>query len=269
MHVGRSQLGIDAYAFENLPVTWNGERNPLVLAGAMPSPSNAYKLSLTEAEATLKRVGSSEHRRKLRKKEQALTVSGKLLYRMARNEAEVEEILGAFYRQKAERFAELGIRNPFDDEGSRQFVRAACLAGLDHGLPAIELHGLWLDDRIIATYSGAVDRQRFSCMFNSFESSAAIARNSPGDVLLMKVIRTQCELGRSVLDLGVGEARYKSLVCDETDELVDLFLPVTTKGRLYAGARAQVARAKRLVKQTPWAWSVVRTARAARAKLGL
>jgi CelD/BcsL family acetyltransferase involved in cellulose biosynthesis len=48
-----SQLGLDAYAFTNLPVAWRGEPNPLAIGGR-PSPSNGYKLTLAgDAEATL------------------------------------------------------------------------------------------------------------------------------------------------------------------------------------------------------------------------
>jgi CelD/BcsL family acetyltransferase involved in cellulose biosynthesis len=129
------------------------------------------------------------------------------------------------------------------------------------------VHGLSLNGQIVATYAGAVDRQRFSCMFNSFDLSPSLARYSPGDVLLTHVIRTQCRLGRTVLDLGVGEARYKSFFCKDVEELADLLLPISAQGKAYAAAVQQLLAAKHFIKRNPWAWSLVRGLRTGRARL--
>jgi CelD/BcsL family acetyltransferase involved in cellulose biosynthesis len=265
-----ARAGIDIFVLHNLPLAWAGERNPLVLPGATPSPSNAPKAALpAQADAFLNGVGTSESRRKLRRKEAALEGLGKLVYCVARSREDVDGILDAFFRQKNERFRDLGIASPFDDDASRRFIETACLTGLAQGRPAIELHGLSLDGRFIATYGGAVDGRRFSCMFNSFDPTPETARFSPGDVLLMRLIRTQCDLGRSELDLGIGEARYKRLFCKDTEELVDVFLPVTVMGRLYGLALEQLVTGKRYVKQSPALWSSVKAMRAARSKLGI
>ena len=52
-------------------------------------------------------------------------------------------------------------------------------------------------------------------------------------------------------DLGVGEARYKTTICDERDELVDTFVSVTAKGRLFAGVARARRSAKRWIKTQP------------------
>jgi CelD/BcsL family acetyltransferase involved in cellulose biosynthesis len=260
---------IDVFALQDLHLAWRGERNPLVLPGATPSPSNAPSAALPpDADALLGRIGTSESRRKLRRKEAGLAALGEFAYCLARSRDEVYGILEAFFRQKNERLRELGIASPFDDDAARRFVRAACLAGLDEGRPAVELHGLSLDGRFIATCGGAIDGQRFSCMFNSFDQSPEIARFSPGDILLTRIIRTQCEFGRTEIDLGIGEARYKQLFCKDVEELVDVFLPVTLRGRLYGLVLRRLAAAKRAVKQTPRLWSLAQTLRAGRARLG-
>jgi CelD/BcsL family acetyltransferase involved in cellulose biosynthesis len=103
-------------------------------------------------------------------------------------------------------------------------------------------------------------------MFNSIDSSGDINRCSPGELLLAQIIRRQCELGRQVFDLGVGEARYKTALCDEVEDLIDVFVPATARGRLYVMAVQRLVAWKRRLKQTPWAWraaNLLRTARAA------
>ncbi|HEY7382107.1 MAG TPA: GNAT family N-acetyltransferase [Beijerinckiaceae bacterium] len=263
-----AQLGIDVFMFRNALLAWAGEPNPMVLPGASPSPSNAPKTALTpDPDALLNKMGSSESRRKLRRKEAGLAALGELTHCVARSPGEVDDILDAFFRQKGQRFRELGIANPFD-ESWRRFIRTTCVAGLDHGNPTLELHGLLLDGRVIATCGGAVDAQRFSCMFNSFDPSAHLARFSPGDILLTRVIRFQCGLGRTMLDLGVGEARYKRHFCMDREELVDVLMPVTPKGHLYGFALKQLLNAKRGVKHSPSLWSLVQVLRSQSAKLG-
>lgn len=264
-----AQAGIDVFVLQNLPRAWRGERNPLALPGATPSPSNVPTATLpAKAETLFARIGNSEARRKLRRKETGLAEMGELTHMVARDSDEVDAILDAFFRQKNERFRELGIASPFDDEASHAFMRDASLAGLDRGRPAVELHGLSLDGRIIATYGGAVDEERFSCMINSYDPSPEIARFSPGDILMTRVIAAQCGRGRTSLDLGIGEARYKRLFCEEVEELVDVFVPVTALGRLYGLAFEQFVTAKRYVKQTPRLWTFVQALRTTRAKLG-
>jgi CelD/BcsL family acetyltransferase involved in cellulose biosynthesis len=115
------------------------------------------------------------------------------------------------------------------------------------------LHALSLGERIIATFGGTGDRWRLCGMFNSFDTGEDVMRFSPGELLLADVIRHQCEVGRQVFDLGVGEARYKTSLCDEVEELIDVFLPLTLRGRAFAMASEHAVATKRFVKQTPWA----------------
>lgn len=259
------RLRIDAYAFTNLPVSWRGEPNPLA-RGGHPSPSNGYRLTLErDTEATLARAISKDSRKKLRKKEKTLAELGPVSHRIARSPEDVEAILGAFLEQKRNRFRDLGIANPFEDAGAQAFLHRAATAGLAQGAPALELHALQAGGRIVAVFGAAVDERRCCGMFISFDPEAA--RSSPGDLLLTHVVRAQCEAGRETFDLGVGEARYKSSLCEEVEELVDVILPVTWRGRAYAlGCRTSLE-AKRQMKQTPWIWALVGTARRLKAKV--
>lgn len=262
------QLGIDAYDFVNLPRIWRGRPNPLALPSAEPNPSNAYGLTLgSNAEDTLKRALGKDARKKLRQKERYLAALGPVAHRVARSPAEVDRILDAYFAQKAARFRAKGLPADIERGPMRAFIRQGCLAGLEAGRPAIELHALEAGDRIAATFGIAGDDQRASGMFISFDGAAEVARCSPGDLLVARVIAMQCERGRAVFDLGVGEARYKSSFCGEVDELFTLILPVTARRRVYAGAVRSLVSVKRLVKQTPWAWRAVGALRAARAKL--
>lgn len=54
-----------------------------------------------------------------------------------------------------------------------------------------------------------------------------------------------------MFDLGIGEARYKTTICDDSDDLVDTFFPLTARGRLYAGYSRAKRALKRRIKASP------------------
>lgn len=265
--VGREGLGADGFIFLNQPLSWRGEPNPLAAFGGSPSVDEGYKFTLgPNPDETLARGFSGETRKKIRKKRRLLGELGEVRFWQARSAGEAEAITEAFLRQKQRRFQDLGIVNPFQGP-MRTFIREGSFVGLDRGQPAIELYALSVGERIVATFGGTGDRWRLCGMFNSFDISEDVARNSPGELLLADIIRRQCELGREVFDLGVGEARYKTALCDQVEELIDVFLPLTAKGRVHAMTVERFVASKRLVKQTPWALRAANAMRAVKASL--
>ncbi|RVU15087.1 GNAT family N-acetyltransferase [Methylobacterium oryzihabitans] len=245
-------LGVDAFAFPHQPRAWNGCPNPLAAFGE-PAASDAFGLALDpDPEDAVRRAFSGDARKKQRQKLARLVAAhGPVEHRRAAGEAGLAAALDAFLAQKAARFAQLGLPDSFRDPAARDFLSALCRPGPDGGLPAAELHALVAagSGRVFATFMGAVDAGRFSGMLTSFDPDPEVARSSPGDLLLAALIRDQAARGRTALDLGVGEARYKASVCDETIALVDAVVPVTLPGRAYAWAARRSVRLKRRVKQ--------------------
>ncbi|MFE1601705.1 GNAT family N-acetyltransferase [Methylobacterium sp. ID0610] len=245
--------GIDAFAFAHQPRIWDGTANPLAVGGT-PSASDAYGMRLDgDAEATIRRLFSGDARRKLRQKEKWLVdAHGPVTHRVAATPVEAEAILAAYLTQKAARFAQLGLSDPFAGPAARDFLTASCLPS-PAGPAPFELHALMAqaDGRVLATFIGVADGRRFSGMLTSFDPDPAFARFSPGDLLLHRLIRDQAARGRLALDLGVGEAHYKAKICEETIALVDGLVPVSPRGRLLAiGGRLAVT-VKRRIKRNP------------------
>ena len=263
VQVGRA-AGIDVYALGHQPRTWDGAVNPLAIRGE-PSPSDGYGMMLgPDPESTLKRAVSADARKKLRSKEKRLVEAhGPIAYRTAADGAEAGRYLSAFYAQKAARFAAMGVDDPYADPAIRAFLSAAT-AGES---PAVEVHALVLEatGRVLATFGGAVDGARYSGMMTAFDADPEIARFSPGDLLLHHLVRDQAARGRRAFDLGVGEARYKASVCDETIPLVAVTLPVTLRGHAYGLVATRLTRLKRRIKRDPRLFALVRRLRRMRA----
>lgn len=256
-------VAIDVFAFGNQPLAWAGQANPLALLPHRPSPSFGYHLALgPDAEAVLERVVSSASRRKLRKKERALADEGAVTFTVARDAATIARFADAFLAHKAARFAELGIPNVFAEPGTRDFILTA--AAGDN--PAIELCALMVGDEPVALFGGTIAAGRYSGMFNAMAPGPQ-QRHSPGELLLHHLIRHCCERGLTVFDLGAGEADYKSHICDGTDALFDLAMPVTVKGQVAAFVQDMAGQTKRRIKQSPRLWPLIVRLRRLRGRL--
>jgi len=244
--------GLDAFIFVNQPTYWQGVANPLAALAAGPSPSGAYKLGLVsgDCDGSLRRSMSSHAHKKLKNKRNRFAGFGPSELVRAREPAVITRVIDAFLQQKAARFRMMGVPDPFAAPAVRSFLERA--AQPDGNLPPVlELYSLDIAGHSVATYVGAVQAGRFSGMATSFDMESEVAKTSPGEILLVDLIKLKCREGISVFDLGVGEARYKTTICDERDELVDSFLPLTAKGHAFAGIARAKRWAKRRIKASP------------------
>lgn len=247
---------VDAFILHYQPLAWDGITNPFALLNAQPSPSQAYKLPmLADCEATLQNSMSSHARKKHKNKRARFAELGPSRMFVAETDAEKERILEAFLRQKTMRFAEMGVPDVFAEPGLRRFLRTA--SGLDGGREALCLAALELNGVLVATYVGARAQGRFTGMATSFEPDPAIMKVSPGEILLVELIRHECRTGTKVFDLGVGEARYKATICNQTEDLADSFVAMSARGRLAADLSRLAQKAKGAIKKSPLLYSVM------------
>ena len=253
--------GLDALELLNQPESWDGMPNPLLILPHQPSPSDGFRLSLAaRGEEVLARSYSSGTRARLRTKERKLKAIPGYRYLRASTAAEVDRYLAAFLKQKAERFAAQGIENAFARPGTAAFLREACLHGLAAGKPVLELHVLDSDEGMLALIGGVTDGRRFSGMINSIALGEP-ARHSPGLILLNHLVADCAERGMQMFDLGVGEAHYKAMLCEETEPLFDSFIPVSPRGRLIAPVLAARARLKHTIKRSGLLWALAQRVR--------
>lgn len=242
------------FALKNQPLTWNGRANPFAVLTHRPSPSAAYGTALPgEAEALFAQKLSKDTRKKLRKKEAKLAALGPLTHIVVATAEEQRRVIDAFIAQKVSRFREKRIVSEFDTPEMRAFIEAASRPS---GC-GIELHALRAGERIVAVYGGAAHDGQWSGMFNAFDGDEEIAKSSPGDLLLMRIVAKACKDGLGRLDLGVGEARYKASLCDEKTPLFDAFIPVGPVGILAARWLSAQQLAKGAIKKNPrlMAWA--------------
>lgn len=243
---------IDAFLFVNQPREWQGTPNPMAAAPNRPSPSFAYRSALPGDFAIWRDShASKEAQKKLRKKAKRLEAAGPLAHRRAADAVEVDRVLAAFDAQRRERMRALGVADAYESVEARAFLSRLAHCGLAEGAPLLELHALFLGDRIVATFGALCAGDRLSGLFISYDGDPEIARSSPGELMVQAMVREAIARGLKTFDLGVGEARYKDDACEAEEVLFDSAFAVTSFGAVAALAFKAGQIAKRRIKRSP------------------
>ena len=248
--------GIGLYAFINQPARWEGVANPLgaLFGGVSPSAAFASALSATHAE-WLDAHFSRATQKKQRKKARKLEAFGPVRHVRASDVAEAGRFLDACFAHRAAQAQGRDEPDPF---------AGAEVSALLHGLVAcgaLEMHALIAGERIAATFGALAQGGRLSGLVVSYDPAAEIAAASPGEWLLIEVVRDCLARGFTTFDLGAGESRYKREICEVEEVLSDTAYGVGPLGRLVAPLWLAGRAAMGAVKRRPALMSRIRRLR--------
>jgi CelD/BcsL family acetyltransferase involved in cellulose biosynthesis len=245
----RARSEIDVLTLQRQPERWRDLPNPMAMLPGQASVNGCPLMTMAPG-ATPDTWISNSFRRRLKGKERKLQALSGYRYYVASTEADIKRLLDAFFRIKPLRMAEQKLPNVFAEPGVEEFIRSACVAPVNGGGHAIEIHALECDNEVIAIFAGVADGYRFSMMFNTYTMSEN-ARHSPGLILLRSIADYYAGRGYLSLDLGIGSDDYKRLFCKDDESIFDSFLPLSSRGRIAATAMSGLNRAKHLVKHNP------------------
>jgi len=266
-----SRAGADLVRLANVPETWHGRRHPLVLESAVQSPSPVFARALPpDFETLFHETHSKSSRKNLLRKERNLQAAGDYRVVRAESQADRERGLAAFLQQRAIRAGAAGIPNAFAAPQAQTFL--ARLLGLGPGSDGeagqMELWYLETGGAIRATYLCVEDGGTLYAYSNSIAHDDMLA-NSPGLVLIKTIIAHACAAPHlQVLDLGLGEERYKTDWAVPV-ALKDSLLALTLKGRAGLHLETGRLRLKAAVRNSDLLWPLVRRIRKWKAGLGL
>jgi len=257
----------DLLMLRQQPLTWAGTTNPFALLPHQRAANLGFSGELAPSfDGLLRARTNATARKKMRKKARALESFGPVRFVRATEPGEIRHLLDVFFKQKRARMRAQGVPDAFAGPAVRRFVEAAATQPAADGAPLIEVYGLSVDNIVVATMGGIVGGSRFCAMFNSI-IEGRFAVESPGQQMILRLVQACCERGLASFDLGVGEARYKNLFCPDVEPLFDTFIPLGGGGRLLAVTCRSAAAIKRIIKEQPTLWWLVRRARRLQARL--
>ncbi len=170
---------------------------------------------------------SKSRRKHDRQQGERLDALGAVSFAEIRNGPEARGILDVMFHQRAARFAQMGVPDPFTCPGIREFYDATVAEG--SGVD-VRLHVLRLNGQIVAVRYNVAHGTRLFCLISSMSDQATIQAGSPGKQCLLRVMQTVFDAGTRVFDMGAGFTDEKRHWCNVQLPVRHHYIPLTTRG---------------------------------------
>lgn len=258
--IRHSRPDIDLLKLERLAPEIGGVPNPLLQLDNHPSPNMSLAVGLDGGfNAVLERTSAKRKRKKHRSQTRKFETAGGFRRLRAETPEGVQRLLSAFFEMKEQRFRKMGIANVFGDPNVRRFFGELFSADTGAGA-AFRLDGLEVAGKLRAVTGSSVCGNRLICEFGAIAEDD-LAHASPGDFLFFGNICEAAEAGFAIYDFSVGDEPYKRLWCNIEIAQYDVLVPLTLKGRAFAGTLRAVTAAKTMVKNNPKLWAIAKRLR--------
>ena len=152
------------------------------------------------------------------------------------------ELLETLVEWKRQQYAETGVRDVLADSENRELLPR--VLETRSGRFAGTLSCLYAGDELAALLLGVRSGGVLHSWFPAF--NVTLSRYSPGLVLLLELARAAASLGIVEIDLGKGDARYKSAFASDSEHLLEGWIGAragsTLPLRLRSSAHGQLKR---------------------------
>lgn len=234
----------DAVFLPAVPDEYQGRFDLFEGVGRKTSCDTLYRSefsSWAECDATMR---NRKHRKRDRQQGQKLDALGEITFGTAQPD-DYDDVLATMFRQKAERFAVLGIDDPFTDPQSRAVYREV----LDNS-PSLkpEIFVLRVDGEIVAVRYGLGHGDRLFALISSMSEDPHMQTGSPGRQEIFRTVQTIFERGYRMLDLGVTISDEKRAWCNREVTVCNLYFPRSARGWLFMQTRRAIDKVKLKVK---------------------
>jgi CelD/BcsL family acetyltransferase involved in cellulose biosynthesis len=249
-----------AVVLEKMPETIGGQANPIAALPVTLNPSGAYLAHLDKDWETFYAAKrSSSSRKRDRWKRRRLADHGAVSMVTPEDPTEIALTLETLYRQKSRAFARMGVRNIFERPGYREFYSdiATSLATRS----TVHVSRLDVGGSPAAVNFGLVRNSRYYHVLVSYDDGE-VSRCGPGAIHLQELLKYAIGRGCGEFDFTIGDEAYKREWCDTEVKLYDLRSAATPFGLAVTLPAAATARAKRIIKHTPFLWRIASRARA-------
>ena len=198
--------------------------------------------SFAEADRTQRNKSRRKHDRQ---QGDRLNAMGEVSFEAFGNGPEAVGILETMFYQRAARFRDMGVLDPFAIPAIRAFYDST--AETNSSVP-VKLHVLRLDGEIVAVRYNIEHGDRLFCLISSMSDDPAIRNGSPGKQCLLRVMQTVFAEGYRVFDMGEGLTDEKRHWCNLHIPVRHHYMPITRRGALAAQAHRSWHRMRSRIK---------------------
>lgn len=207
-----------------------------------------YRAEFTSWENANTTQRSKSRRKHDRQQGERLEALGQVAFAELTNADGLAPILDVMFRQRAARFAAMGVKDPFASPRIRDFYYRA--AARDSAVK-VRMHVLELNGDIVAVRFNIVEGTRMFCLISSMSDDPEIQTGSPGKQCLLRVMQSVFDAGYTSFDMGAGFTDEKRHWCNVQIPVRQHYLPLTPAGRAAAFGHRTLQTARRRVKEDP------------------
>ena len=259
--LGRKVEGTCIAHLHNQPSHWDSMPNPLMQYPHQISVNNAHYLDLSAGfEALLATGNIKRKRKKFRHQCRLAAAHGGFRFLVANTQAEARNLLEIFLAQKADWFERRGVENVFSNPGARAFLDRLTQEYEPSKPGSFYVFGLEIGGKVRAVLGAGRQSNHLSGYFSSIAFDE-LSHISPGEMLLYLTLQHCCEIGIQSVDLGSGDERYKRSWCTSVLTLHDHLIPLSNAAKPAAALFGFVQFVKRMIRTTPFLWSLIRSGR--------
>jgi CelD/BcsL family acetyltransferase involved in cellulose biosynthesis len=198
--------------------------------------------SFEEADRTQRNKSRRKHDRQ---QGDRLNAMGEVSFEALGNGPEALGVLETMFHQRAARFRDMGVFDPFAIPAIRAFYDSTAAA--NSSVP-VKLHVLRLNGEIVAVRYNIEHGDRLFCLISSMSDDPAIRNGSPGKQCLLRVMQTVFAEGYRVFDMGEGLTDEKRHWCNLQISVRHHYMPITRRGALAAQAHRNWHRMRSRIK---------------------
>jgi CelD/BcsL family acetyltransferase involved in cellulose biosynthesis len=195
-----------------------------------------YRAAFSSFEEADKTQRNKSRRKHDRQQGDKLEAKGDVTFGEVGNGAEALTVLETMFQQRAARFREMGVFDPFTIPKIREFYDSTARA--NSGVP-VKLHVLRLNGDIVAVRYNVIHGDRLFCLISSMSDDPSIQHGSPGKQCLLRVMQTVFGEGFRVFDMGEGLTDEKRHWCNQQISVRHHYMPITRRGALAAEGHKQ------------------------------
>ncbi|MBK8082839.1 MAG: GNAT family N-acetyltransferase [Devosia sp.] len=251
-------VDVDVVYLKSIPTLLHDGVDLFAELGQSVAAETLYRAEFESFDAADRLQRNKSRRKHDRQQGDRLAAMGEVGFEEQRNGPVAQAVLETMFAQRASRFRDMGIDNPFECPGIRPFY--ASLAATGSGTDVV-LHILRLDGEIVAVRYNVVVGDRMFCLISSMSADPAIQSGSPGKQCLLRVMQTVFDTGTRVFDMGAGLTDEKRHWCNVQVPVRHHYVPLSPVGDLAAGAHYLWQRLRQWLKASPRIMAAVRHVR--------
>lgn len=258
----KSLFGADAVVLHSMPAL--GKRDYFQHLGVYIDWDVLYRSEFESWDDCVKVQHTRSRRKHDRQQGAKLAAMGEVTFEEISGRTADREILDCIevmFEQKAKRFAEWGVEDPFEHPLMREFYKKVFQSG---GALEGKLHVLRLDGRIVSMRFNLVHGKRVFALVSSMDDSEELKPGSPGKQNLLRSMEAIFASGHTMCDMGAGYSDEKRAWCNVEVPLRTHYIPLNAKGAVGIKGHQFKGFLKREIKANPALFNLVKGVRAAR-----